>query len=146
MHLNLDEVIITLLVVLIILILFSLDIVTGSVNPRTGNIASEKLILYFEQKIKSKDAQIEKLKVKNLSLKTQCQKMEVQLQHKEEIGEVFLPIDFDQLKIENQQYMEKIEERNNELLKLKVCILRRGEIRHYTNKVVGYSWKYSRNT
>ncbi len=46
--------------------------------------------------------------------------MESQLQHKEEMGEVFLPIDFDQLKIENQQYQEKIEERNNELLKLKV--------------------------
>ena len=29
-------------------------------------------------------------------------------------------IDFDQLKIENQQYLEKIEERNNELLKLKL--------------------------
>lgn len=29
-------------------------------------------------------------------------------------------IDFDQLKIENQQYLEKIEERNNELLRLKL--------------------------
>lgn len=36
------------------------------------------------------------------------------------MGEVFLPIDFDQLKIENQQYVVKIEERNAELLLLKV--------------------------
>lgn len=33
-------------------------------------------------------------------------------------------VDFDQLKIENQQYMEKIEERNNELLKLKLSTSR----------------------
>ena len=90
-------------------------------NPRTGNIAAERLTQYFEMKIKAKEQQIEKLKSKNLSLKTGCTKLEAQLQHKEEMGEVFLPIDFDQLKIENQQYLEKIEERNNELLKLKVC-------------------------
>lgn len=36
------------------------------------------------------------------------------------MGDMFLPIDFDQLKIENQQYQEKIEERNDELLQLKV--------------------------
>lgn len=57
---------------------------------------------------------------KNVALKGQCQKVSSQLQHKEEMGEVFLPIDFDQLKIENQTYLEKIEKRNNELLKLKV--------------------------
>jgi len=99
---------------------FRRDIVAGAVNPRTGTIMSERVAQYYEGKIKSKDVQIEKLKLKNLSLKNQCLKLEAQLQHKEEMGEVFLPIDFDQLKIENQQYMEKIEERNNELLKLKV--------------------------
>ena len=36
------------------------------------------------------------------------------------MGEVLHVIDFDQLKIENQQYLEKIEERNNELLRLKL--------------------------
>lgn len=81
---------------------------------------AERVEQYYEGKIKAKDVQIEKLKLKNLSLKNQCLKLEAQLQHKEEMGEVFLPIDFDQLKIENQQYIEKIDERNNELLKLKV--------------------------
>merc|ERR1740139_1483923 len=46
--------------------------------------------------------------------------MEGQLQQKEDMGEVLHVIDFDQLKIENQQYLEKIEERNNELLRLKL--------------------------
>ncbi len=58
--------------------------------------------------------------MKNKGLKVQCQKIESQMQHKEEMGDIFLPIDFDQLKIENQQYLEKIEELNDELLELKV--------------------------
>jgi hypothetical protein len=33
-------------------------------------------------------------------------------------------VDFDQLKIENQQYLEKIEERNQELLRLKLSTSR----------------------
>ena len=62
----------------------------------------------------------EKLRLKNMTLKSQIQKMETQLQQKEDMGEVLHVIDFDQLKIENQQYLEKIEERNNELLRLKL--------------------------
>ncbi|PRP74071.1 hypothetical protein PROFUN_08695 [Planoprotostelium fungivorum] len=99
---------------------FRRDIVAGAVNPRTKKIIAERVIRYFEDKIKTKDNLIEKLKLKNLTLKNQCTKIEGQLQHKEDMGEVFLPIDFDQLKIENQQYLEKIEERNAELLNLKV--------------------------
>ncbi len=38
-------------------------------------------------------------------------------------------VDFDQLKIENQQYMERIEERNNELLKLKLSTSRTVQVR-----------------
>ena len=45
--------------------------------------------------------------------------MEHQLRLKEDMGEVLHVVDFDQLKIENQQYLERIEERNNELLRLK---------------------------
>ena len=36
------------------------------------------------------------------------------------MGEVLHAIDFDQLQIENKQYLAKIEERNTELIKLKV--------------------------
>ncbi len=45
--------------------------------------------------------------------------MEHQLRLKEDMGEVLHVVDFDQLKIENQQYLERIEERNSELLRLK---------------------------
>jgi len=46
--------------------------------------------------------------------------MEQQLKNKEQMGEVLNVIDFDQLKIENKQFLEKIEERNNELITLKL--------------------------
>ena len=42
------------------------------------------------------------------------------LLQKEEMGEVLHEVDFNQLKIENQQYIEKIDERNQDLLRLKL--------------------------
>lgn len=44
----------------------------------------------------------------------------MQLKQKEEMGEVLNEVDFQQLKIENSQYLEKIEERNQDLLRLKL--------------------------
>ena len=50
---------------------------------------------------------------------TRLRKREAQLKAKEELAEGLHLIDFEQLKIENQTYNEKIEERNEELLKLR---------------------------
>mmetsp|Transcript_29901 Transcript_29901/g.95798 ORF Transcript_29901/g.95798 Transcript_29901/m.95798 type:complete len:242 (+) Transcript_29901:43-768(+) len=83
-----------------------------------GKSANDRLLHHLEEKLRSKDSAIDKLSLKNNALKQQILKLGNQLQHKEEMGEVLHVIDFDQLKIENQQFLEKIEERNNELLKL----------------------------
>lgn len=45
-------------------------------------------------------------------MKNQLKKRELQLKSKEELAEGLHMIDFEQLKIENQTYSEKIEERN----------------------------------
>ena len=64
---------------------------------------------------------------------------------KEEMGEVLHEVDFNQLKIENQQYLEKIDERNQDLLRLKLMA---GNTLQVLNsyKVTGlqieYSWAY----
>ena len=47
-------------------------------------------------------------------------KLGSQLKAKEEAGEVRHEVDFEQLKIENKQFSEKFEEKNEELLKLKL--------------------------
>jgi phage regulator Rha-like protein len=78
----------------------------------------------MEEKLRQKDTMIEKLRLKNSTIKAQISKMEHMLAHKEEMGEVLHLVDFDQLKIENQQYLEKIEERNQDLLRLKLSTSR----------------------
>ena len=61
-----------------------------------------------------------KLALKNSSLRQKKSKLQSQLKQKEEAGEVRQEVDFEQLKIENKQYNEKFEEKNDELLKLKL--------------------------
>lgn len=80
---------------------------------------AERIIRTFEDRLRAKEALIEKLRLKNATQKTQMKKLLLQLKQKEEMGEVLHAVDFNQLKIENQQYMEKIEERNTDLLRLK---------------------------
>uniref|UniRef100_A0A7S0UUC6 Cilia- and flagella-associated protein 263 n=1 Tax=Polytomella parva TaxID=51329 RepID=A0A7S0UUC6_9CHLO len=103
---------------------FKRDIIIASENPRSGKVVAEKMIRFMEDKLRAKDATIDKLRLKNTTTKALITKLEHQLAHKEEMGEVLHLVDFDQLKIENQQYMEKIEERNSELLKLKLSTSR----------------------
>ena len=80
---------------------------------------AERVTRYFENKLKQVDGAIEKLRLKNSTLKSQITKVEAQLTQKEEVGDV-LHIDFHQLQIENKQYVAKIEERNDELLSVKL--------------------------
>lgn len=98
---------------------FRREIVIGGESARTGKIVAEKVIRYFEEKLRAKDSMIDKLKLKNSSLKVQVQKLDKSLGEKAEMGEVLHAIDFDQLDIENSQYTEKILERTKELGKLK---------------------------
>jgi hypothetical protein len=99
---------------------FERDIAKGAVNPRTGKPIAEKVTKYLDDRLRSKEALIVKLRLKNTALKVQKRKLQMQLRQKEEMGEVLLEVDFSQLKIENQQYIEKIDERNQELLRLKM--------------------------
>jgi len=98
---------------------FKRDVVTNGANPRTGKIQGEKVVRYFEEKLRSKGARVEKLRLKNAALRNNIQKLDRQLGEKEEMGEVLNVIDFDQLKIENQQYLQKIREKNKELVDFK---------------------------
>lgn len=49
-------------------------------------------------------------------------KLQAELREKEELGEVLHEVDFKQLKIENKQYIEKIDEKNAEMIKLKKMV------------------------
>eukprot|EP00294_Goniomonas_avonlea_P013679 CAMPEP_0114557618 /NCGR_PEP_ID=MMETSP0114-20121206/9930_1 /TAXON_ID=31324 /ORGANISM="Goniomonas sp, Strain m" /LENGTH=351 /DNA_ID=CAMNT_0001742925 /DNA_START=23 /DNA_END=1078 /DNA_ORIENTATION=+ len=96
---------------------FNRDVINAT---QGGKPMAEKVIRWMEDRQRVKETVTDKLTLKNQQLRVIIQKQETQLHQKEEMGEVLHVIDFDQLKIENQQYLKKIEERNNELLKLKL--------------------------
>lgn len=99
---------------------FKRDVVVGAENPRTGKIMAERVLRYMEDKLRQRDGMTEKLRLKNATLRSQITKMETQLRQKEEMGDVLHYIDFHQLQIENKQFQQRIEERNEELLRLKM--------------------------
>ena len=89
-------------------------------NGRTGKYDAEKLMKYMDDKFKNKELLIDKLQLKNVSLKTQIMKAETQIKHKEEMGDDLKFIDFHQLQIENKKHVKEIDEKNKKLLALKL--------------------------
>merc|ERR1712066_928530 len=86
---------------------------------RTGRKIPEKIIQEVEEFELDKDAEVEEVRGSNISLKNRLAKLEQQLRKKDELADNLHVIDFEQLKIENQTLNEKIEERNEELHKLR---------------------------
>ena len=70
------------------------------VLQRTGKVIAERVSRYFEDKMKTRKALIEKLRLKNSTLKVQKKKLQMALKQKEDMGEVgeliFLVSDFSQ--------------------------------------------------
>lgn len=98
---------------------FKREIAKGAENSRTGKAIPQRVIAQFEAAEKSKDREVEKVRLKNINLRTHLKKLEQHLRAKEQLAEGLHLIDFEQLKIENQTLNEKIEERNEELHKLR---------------------------
>merc|ERR1719183_188364 len=86
---------------------------------RTGKKIPLKIIQEVEDFELDKDAEVEEVRGSNISLKNRLAKLEQALRKKDELADNLHVIDFDQLKIENQTLNEKIEERNEELHKLR---------------------------
>jgi len=98
---------------------FKRDIVVGSENARTGKVVAERIIKYMEEKIRQKDALLEKFEIKNEQLQAHIHKTKKQIKQKEEMGDDLKFIDFHQLQIENKKHVKDIDERNRKLLTLK---------------------------
>lgn len=98
---------------------FKREIVVGGESSRTGNIMAERVVRFLEERLKAKDSLVEKLRLRNTTLKAQVQQAENKLQKKEELGDALHYIDFHQLQIENKQLTKRIEEQSEELVALK---------------------------
>ncbi|XP_074647860.1 cilia- and flagella-associated protein 184-like isoform X2 [Tubulanus polymorphus] len=98
---------------------FKKQVAISSVNTRSGKQIPQKDIEMYLATEAKKEAEVVNVRLENIKLKNKLKKKELQLKSKEELAEGLHLIDFEQLKIENQTYNEKIEERNEELLKLR---------------------------
>ena len=91
----------------------------SSENSRTGKSLSDKIVEQLEATDLKKENEVVGVRLENIKLRNKLRRHEQLLRQKEELADGLHLIDFEQLKIENQTYNEKIEERNEELLKLR---------------------------
>ena len=98
---------------------FKKEVAVGAVNPRTGLVDPARWQRHSEQYVHAKESTVEKLTLTNKTLRNQITHAESTLRQKEEMSEVLHAVDFEKLKIENQQFAERIEERSAELGKQK---------------------------
>jgi hypothetical protein len=86
---------------------------------RTGKPIKLKRILAFEAAEAAAEREVARVRLRHINLLTELRVLEESVRTKERLAEGLHLIDFEQLKIENQTLNEKIEERNDELHKLK---------------------------
>jgi hypothetical protein len=98
---------------------FKREIAREARHSRTDQPVKLKRILAFEASEEAKDREVAEVRLKHINLLSQLKQLEEQVKEKEELAEGLHLIDFEQLKIENQTLNEKIEERNDELHKLR---------------------------
>ena len=91
----------------------------NSENSRTGKPLAIKVVENLEAIQARKEAEVVSVRLENIKLRNKLKRDELLLRQKEELADGLHLIDFEQLKIENQTYNEKIEERNEDLLKLR---------------------------
>ncbi|XP_063717276.1 coiled-coil domain-containing protein 96-like isoform X2 [Symsagittifera roscoffensis] len=114
------------------------QIAQKAINSRTGKpLQKEEIEMYISNEQK-KDQEVKAVRLENIKLKNRLQKREKQLKQKEELAEGLHLIDFEQLKIENQTYNEKIEERNEELSKLRKKITNTVEVLTHLKEKLQY--------
>ncbi|KFV90896.1 Coiled-coil domain-containing protein 113, partial [Eurypyga helias] len=99
---------------------FEKKIINTASSNKGSIIASEKLLRYLEEKNLQRDLLKEKLRLKNNVLKRYKNKLQRQLTQKEQIGEILCKIRVQQLQIRDAQYLKKIDEKNQEMLQLKL--------------------------
>lgn len=101
---------------------FKRDVVSAGEDPATGKPTAERVWRYYQRLLSEKSTRAEKLRNKLSNLKSKIRKQEHHSQQKEEEAEAPQTVDYEQMKIENQQALERIEERNSQLLKFKLTV------------------------
>ncbi|RKO96281.1 hypothetical protein CAUPRSCDRAFT_12028, partial [Caulochytrium protostelioides] len=88
-------------------------------HSKTGQHLPAGLVDTLEANDLKKELEVAAVQLEHIKLRHRLHREEKLIRQKEELADGLHLIDFEQLKIENQTYNEKIEERNEELLKLR---------------------------
>ncbi|EGR28528.1 hypothetical protein IMG5_173450 [Ichthyophthirius multifiliis] len=96
-----------------------LEVGRKAINFKTNKILDEKVLEDLKIRENQKSKEIQELRLIILKLRNSYLKNQKSLLQKDEIAQDLHLIDFEQLKIENQTLNQKIQERNEELNKLK---------------------------
>ncbi|XP_003799218.2 coiled-coil domain-containing protein 96, partial [Otolemur garnettii] len=91
----------------------------GSCRMRGGRQAALREVEQIQALEDKKEKEMSSVRLENVQLKQSVAHFETRMRAQEDLSEGLLLIDFEQLKIENQTFNEKVEERNEELLKLR---------------------------
>lgn len=82
--------------------------------------SGDKFTRFHQNYVNQADGNVGKLKLKKQSMKDQLKRVNLSLKQKEETGDTLLEVDFQQLRIENQQFLERIDNKNQDLLFVKL--------------------------
>lgn len=96
--------------------------VMGSCRMRGGRQAALREVEQLQALEEKKEKEMSAVRLENVQLKQSLVHFETRMKAQEDLAEGLLLIDFEQLKIENQTFNEKVEERNEELLKLRTKV------------------------
>jgi chromosome segregation ATPase len=97
---------------------FTREITEGARYERSEQIIGDKLLKWYDDLMKDKNAKIGKLKLKRDSMKSQIARTRARLQQKLELGEKLQQVDYDQLQINNEGFQKEIEELSQKLAAL----------------------------
>ncbi|KAI4874073.1 hypothetical protein NFI96_024747 [Prochilodus magdalenae] len=95
------------------------ELAVTALTWKLGKQVAQAQVEQLQQEEQKREEALTAVRTENIKLKMKTRKLEAELKAKEELAEGLYLIDFEQLKIENQTYHEKIEERKEELLKLR---------------------------
>lgn len=84
-----------------------------------ATISTSLIRRFIEEYLKTVDTLIERIRLKTMTTKIQKRKAKQQLKHRQELGEALRAIDFEQLNIENQDCIRKIDEKTQHMLEIK---------------------------
>ncbi|CAD1472519.1 unnamed protein product, partial [Heterotrigona itama] len=98
---------------------FESEVVTEGVDPITGKILAERVMRFIEEWLRSANTILQRLRLKSATTRMHIRKARQQLAQRKELGELLRAVDFEKLKIENQDYAKLLEEKNLYVIDMK---------------------------